>query len=93
MVNKIIIMENKRNIRKQRTGVVVSNKMEKTITVQVTRRMKHPKYGKYISKKNKFYAHDKENTCNIGDIVKIMETRPLSKNKNWRLLEIIERAK
>ena len=86
-------MESTRNLRKQRTGVVVSNKMDKTITVEVSRRMKHPKYQKFITKKNKFYAHDQENTCNIGDTVKIMETRPLSKNKKWRLLEILERAK
>ncbi len=86
-------MENKRNLRKVRIGVVVSDKMEKTISVEVTRKMKHPKYGKFISKKNKFFAHDAENTCNIGDTVKIMETRPLSKNKKWRLVEIIERAK
>ena len=86
-------MELTRNLRKQRTGVVVSNKMDKTITVEVSRRMKHPKYEKFITKKNKFYAHDQENTCNIGDKVKIMETRPLSKNKKWRLLEILERAK
>ena len=86
-------MESTRNLRKQRTGVVVSNKMDKTITVEVSRRMKHPKYQKFITKKNKFYAHDQENTCNIGDTVKIMETRPLSKNKKWRLFEILERAK
>jgi len=86
-------MEIKRNLRKVRIGLVVSNKMEKTISVEVTRNMKHPKYGKFISKKSKFFAHDAENNCNIGDKVKIMETRPLSKNKRWRLVEILERAK
>lgn len=86
-------MENNRNLRKVRIGVVVSNKMDKTVSVEVTRNMRHPKYGKFISKRNKFFAHDAENTCNIGDKVKIMETRPLSKNKKWRLVEIIERAK
>ena len=86
-------MEIKRNLRKQRVGIVVSNKMDKTITVEVSRRMKHPKYSKFITKKNKLYAHDEENTCNIGDSVRIMETRPLSKNKKWRLQEILERAK
>ncbi len=86
-------MEIKRNLRKVRIGLVVSDKMEKTISVEVTRNMKHPKYGKFISKKSKFFAHDAENNCNIGDKVKIMETRPLSKNKRWRLVEILERAK
>ena len=83
----------KRNLRKERTGVVVSDKMDKSITVQIERRFKHSVYGKYIKKTNKFIAHDEKNDCNIGDTVRIMETRPLSKNKNWRLVEIIERAK
>ena len=82
-----------RNLRKTRTGVVTSNKMEKTITVAVERKVKHPKYGKFVKKTTKFVAHDENNDCNIGDTVKIMETRPLSKNKNWRLVEILERAK
>ena len=82
-----------RNLRKERTGVVVSNKMDKTITVAVNRKVKHPLYGKFINKTKKFAAHDEENTCGIGDTVKIMETRPLSKNKRWRLVEVIERAK
>ncbi len=86
-------MEGNRNLRKERTGEVVSNKMEKTIVVAVKRKVKHPIYGKFVNKTTKFVAHDEENTCNEGDLVRIMETRPLSKNKNWRLVEIIERAK
>lgn len=82
-----------RNLRKERIGKVVSNKMEKTITVEVQRRVKHPIYGKFIGKSKKFAAHDEKNDCGIGDTVKIMETRPLSKNKRWRLVEILERAK
>ena len=82
-----------RNLRKERIGVVVSNKMQKTITVLVERKTKHPIYGKFVKKSTKFKAHDEENTCNIGDTVRIMETRPLSKMKRWRLVEIIERAK
>ena len=82
-----------RNLRKQRTGVVVSNKMDKTVAVSVERRLKHPIYGKFVKRTKKFFAHDEENTCNIGDTVRIMETRPLSKKKRWRLVEIIERAK
>jgi len=82
-----------RNFRKERSGKVVSNKMSKTITVVVERRVKHPIYGKFVSKSSKFMAHDENNECNIGDTVRIMETRPLSKNKNWRLVEIIEKAK
>lgn len=82
-----------RNLRKERVGVVVSNKMDKTITIAVNRKVKHPLYGKFINKTNKFSAHDEANDCGIGDTVKIMETRPLSKNKRWRLVEIIERAK
>ncbi|MGF7139688.1 30S ribosomal protein S17 [Roseimarinus sediminis] len=86
-------MENTRNLRKERIGVVVSNKMDKTIVVAEKRKMKHPIYGKFVNKTSKFYAHDEKNECNEGDTVKIMETRPLSKNKGWRLVEIIERAK
>jgi small subunit ribosomal protein S17 len=83
----------KRNLRKERMGIVVSNKMDKSIVILVNRKMKHPIYGKFINKTKKFMAHDEENTCNVGDFVKIMETRHLSKNKSWRLVEIIERAK
>jgi small subunit ribosomal protein S17 len=86
-------MENTRNLRKQRTGTVVGSSMDKTIKVQVVTRMKHPKYGKFVLRKKNYLAHDEENTCHIGDTVKIMETRPLSKLKRWRLVEIIERAK
>jgi small subunit ribosomal protein S17 len=82
-----------RNIRKQRIGVVTSNSMQKTITVTVERRLRHPIYGKFVKKSTKFMAHDEENTCNVGDTVRIMETRPLSKNKSWRLVEVLERAK
>ena len=82
-----------RNLRKERIGVVVSNKMNKTIVVAEKRKVKHPIYGKFINKTTKFYVHDEANTCNIGDKVRIMETRPLSKQKCWRLVEIIERAK
>lgn len=86
-------MEAKRNLRKERMGVVVSNKMEKSIVVAVKRKVKHPIYGKFVNKTKKLVAHDEENTCNEGDFVRIMETRPISKRKNWRLVEIIERAK
>ncbi len=86
-------MEDKRNLRKDRIGVVTSNKMEKSIVVAVERRVKHPKYGKFVKKTSKFFAHDEKNECNIGDTVRIMETRPLSKLKNWRLVEIVEKAK
>ncbi len=82
-----------RNLRKEKIGLVVSNKMEKSITVVVERKVKHPKYGKFVKKTSKFMAHDEKNECNEGDTVRIMETRPLSKNKCWRLVEIIERAK
>ena len=82
-----------RNLRKERIGEVVSNKMQKTITVAVKRKEKHPIYGKFVQKTSKFTAHDENNDSNIGDTVKIMETRPLSKNKRWRLVEIVERAK
>jgi small subunit ribosomal protein S17 len=86
-------MENTRQDRRERVGVVVSNKMEKSITIAVHTKAKHPIYGKFVNKTSKFMAHDEKNECNVGDTVKIMETRPLSKNKNWRLVEIIERAK
>ena len=82
-----------RNLRKERTGVVVSNKMEKSITVAVKWKEKHPIYGKFVNKTKKYHAHDEKNECGIGDTVKIMETRPLSKTKRWRLVQIIERAK
>jgi len=82
-----------RNFRKERIGVVASNKMDKSIVVAVKRKVKHPIYGKFINKTKKLMAHDEENTCNIGDKVRISETRPLSKDKTWRLVEIIERAK
>lgn len=82
-----------RNLRKVREGVVYSNKMDKSITVAVKWKEKHPMYGKFVNKTKKFHAHDEKNECNIGDTVCIMETRPLSKTKRWRLVEIIERAK
>ncbi len=82
-----------RKRRKTRTGIVRSNKMTKTITVAVERKIKHPIYGKFLKKTTKFHAHDEENTAGIGDVVRIMETRPLSKTKRWRLVEIIEKAK
>ena len=83
----------KRNLRKERIGVVTSNKMEKSIVVSVVKRVKHPMYGKFVLQTKKFVAHDEKNDCNIGDTVRIMDTRPLSKTKCWRLVEIIERAK
>lgn len=83
----------KRNLRKERVGVVTSDKMNKTILVSVERKLKHAKYGKFVKRTNSFMAHDEKQECGIGDVVKIMETRPLSKNKCWRLVEIIERAK
>ena len=83
----------KRNLRKERVGIVTSNKMDKSIVVSVERKVKHPKYGKFVKNTTKFVAHDEKNDCNEGDTVKIMETRPLSKSKNWRLVEVIERAK
>jgi small subunit ribosomal protein S17 len=82
-----------RNLRKERIGVVVSDKMQKTITVLVSRKVKHPKYGKFVHKSKKYAVHDETNDCHEGDTVRIMETRPLSKNKCWRVVEIIERAK
>ena len=82
-----------RNLRKERIGVVVSNKMEKSIVVLVERKVKHPKYGKFVKKSTKFMAHDEKNEAGMGDTVRIMETRPLSKNKCCRLVEIVEKAK
>ena len=82
-----------RNLRKERIGVVTSNKMEKSIVVSEVKRVKHPMYGKFVLKTKKYVAHDQNNECNIGDTVKIMETRPLSKSKCWRLVQILERAK
>jgi len=82
-----------RNSRKERTGIVTSNKMQSSIVVAVERKVKHPIYGKFMKKTTKFMAHDEKNDCNIGDRVRIMETRPLSKRKRWRLVEILERAK
>ena len=82
-----------RNLRKTKLGVVSSNKMDKTITVSVERKVKHPLYGKFIKKSTKFHAHDEKNECSIGDTVKIMESRPLSKTKRWRLVEVVEKVK
>ena len=82
-----------RNFRKERIGVVASNKMDKSIVVAIERKVKHALYGKFVKKTSRFVAHDEDNTCNEGDTVRIMETRPLSRSKNWRLVEIIERAK
>lgn len=82
-----------RNARKERVGLVVSNKMDKSITVAIERRMKHPMYGKYVKRTTKLMAHDENNDADAGDTVRIMETRPLSKNKRWRLVEVVERAK
>ena len=82
-----------RNLRKERVGVVTSNKMEKSIVVSEVKRVKHPMYGKFVLKTKKYVAHDEKNDCNIGDTVKIMETRPMRKSKCWRMVEIIERAK
>ena len=83
----------KRNLRKERIGVVTSNKMQKSIVVSEVKKVKHPMYGKFVLKTKKYVAHDEKNDCNIGDRVKIMETRPISRSKCWRLVEIIERAK
>ena len=82
-----------RNLRKIRVGVVSSNKMDKSIVVLVERKVKHPLYGKFVKKSTKFHAHDEKNECSIGDTVKIMETRPISKTKRWRLVEVIEKVK
>ena len=86
-------MSETRNLRKTRTGIVVSDKMDKTIVVKLTTRVQHPLYKKFIQKTTKIKAHDENNECGIGDTVKVMETRPLSKDKRWRLVEIIEKAK
>ena len=86
-------METTRKTRRERVGVVVSNSMEKSIVITVKQKVKHPIYGKFVNKTSKFMAHDEENTCKVRDTVKITETRPLSKSKRWRLVEIIERAK
>ena len=82
-----------RNLRKERIGIVTSNKMEKSIIVSEVKRVKHPMYGKFVLRTKKYVAHDEKNDCNIGDTVKIMETKPISKNKCWRIVDIIERAK
>ncbi|MEO8149087.1 MAG: 30S ribosomal protein S17 [Bacteroidia bacterium] len=82
-----------RGLRKEKTGLVTSDKMEKSIVVSIERRIKHPIYGKFIKKTNKFMAHDEKNEAHVGDTVRIMETRPLSKNKNWRLVTVVEKAK
>ena len=86
-------MEGKRNLRKERIGIVTSNKMDKSVVVAVQRKVKHPIYGKFVNKTAKFVAHDAENNCDEGDKVRIMETRPMSKRKNWRIVEIIEKVK
>ena len=86
-------METQRNFRKERIGKVVSNKMQKSISVAVDRKVKHPIYGKFVSRTSKFMAHDEDNTANIGDTVRIMEIRPLSRRKRWRLVEVVEKAK
>jgi len=86
-------METERNLRKERVGKVVSNKMTKSITIAIDRKVKHPIYGKFMNKTTKFMAHDENNEAGIGDTVRVMETRPLSKSKRWRLVEIIEKAK
>ena len=85
--------KNVRNLRKEKVGVVVSDKMDKSIVVAEKRKVKHPMYGKFVNKTTKFHAHDEKNDCNVGDTVRIMETRPLSKTKCWRVVEVIERAK
>jgi small subunit ribosomal protein S17 len=82
-----------RNLRKTKTGVVTSNRMDKTVTVAIEIKVKHPIYGKFVKKTTKFHAHDEKNECGIGDTVKIMESRPLSKTKRWRLVEVVEKAK
>jgi len=94
MENKVVeSTEATRNFRKEKVGVVKSNKMEKSIVVAVERKVKHAKYGKFLNKTSTFVAHDEKNECTIGDTVRIMETRPLSKTKCWRLVEVIEKAK
>ena len=86
-------MEEKRNLRKTRTGVVVSDKMDKTVVVAIKERVEHPLYGKIVNRTKKFKVHDENNQCGVGDKVRVMETRPLSKDKHWRVIEIVEKAK
>ena len=86
-------MEEKRNLRKTRTAVVVSDKMDKTVVVAIKERVKHPLYGKIVNRTKKFKVHDENNQCGVGDKVRVMETRPLSKDKHWRVIEIVEKAK
>ena len=86
-------MEEKRNLRKTRTGVVVSDKMDKTVVVAIKERVKHPLFGKIVNRTKKFKVHDENNQCGVGDKVRVMETRPLSKDKHWRVIEIVEKAK
>lgn len=86
-------MEENRNLRKTRTGIVVSDKMDKTIVVAIRERVKHPLYGKIVNRTKKFKVHDETNQCGVGDKVRVMETRPLSKDKHWRVIEIVEKAK
>jgi len=93
MAEESNIKAEERNMRKVRVGIVSSNKMDKTIVVKVERKVKHPLYGKFIKKTTGFHAHDEKNECSIGDIVKIMESRPLSKTKRWRLVEVVEKVK
>lgn len=91
--NTAAVAAPQRNMRKTRVGLVTSDKMDKTITVSVERRIQHPLYGKYIKRHTKLTAHDEKNECGVGDTVRIMETRPLSKKKRWRLVEVLEKAK
>lgn len=93
MDENIAVTKLERKLRKERQGVVVSNKMDKSIIVAVHRRVRHPKYGKFLNRTTRFCVHDEKNVCSVGDIVRIMETRPLSKTKCWRLVEIVEKAK
>jgi small subunit ribosomal protein S17 len=93
LIAQSLIKMEERNLRKIRTGVVTGNKMDKTITVAVERKVKHPIYGKFVKKTTRFHAHDEKNECTVGDTVRIMETRPLSKTKRWRLVEVVEKAK
>jgi small subunit ribosomal protein S17 len=93
MSEETVKTELERKVRKTKLGVVTSNKMDKTITVMVERKVKHPLYGKFVKKSTKFHAHDEKNECSIGDTVKIMESRPMSKTKRWRLVEVVEKVK
>jgi small subunit ribosomal protein S17 len=92
-MSEVVTTSIDRNLRKIRVGVVSSNKMDKSIVVKVERKVKHPLYGKFVKKSTKFHAHDEKNECSIGDTVKIMETRPISKTKRWRLVEVVEKVK